>query len=46
MKKRGGRRSEPWSLSKSGSQREEKEPAQRAEKLPVGDETVSNGGHC
>lgn len=34
MQRRGGPRSEPWGPPKSGSQREEKEPAQRAAKLP------------
>lgn len=34
MERRGGPRSEPWSPLKSGGQREEKEPAQRAVKLP------------
>lgn len=34
MKRRGGPRSEPWGPLKSRSQREEKEPAQRAAKLP------------
>ena len=44
MKRSGGPRSEPWGPPESRSQRKVKEPAQGAEKLPLGAGTMSNTG--